>query len=152
MNLIDLELFKWKWFHDVHLQGSSIKSRREKARLNGGLRYYWKEEAAFIATLPRQSGKTDMLVRLSKIFESSDPKEEYMVVASNQSMRGHLVSRGINPKRTNTSYMIDNSASIKGIRHSEYNLMIDEYQTFEASLDAILIYPWKTVTMVGTLR
>jgi hypothetical protein len=152
MNLIDLELFRWKWFHEVLMKKTITQKRKIMAKQSGDLKFFWKEDGAFVSTLPRQSGKTDMLIRLSRIFDGSETSEKYIVIVDNFKMKENLVNRGFNKNYVFTKYMFENDIRGKNMPPEEYNLMIEEYQRFGTTLDDILGLPWKSVTMVGTLR
>lgn len=150
MELIDLEIYKWKWFHDVHMNTKHIKTQRQMAASNKafGYRFFWKELGAFVSTLPRQSGKTKMLQKLINGF--NEEKTPYIVVVPSITMKDHLIRRGINKNNIYSSSNIDH---INGrIVPQDTHLLVDEYCHFGQSLEILLCHPWKTVTMVGTLR
>lgn len=145
MRLTDLELLRWKLFHDEYIKQPYVVA--EKAQEQGRtLTSYWKHIGAFVSTLPRQVGKTTMLGELVNRFVKE--KESYIIIVPSHSMKKALIkNHGFNEKHCVSSQ------DFQGISVRECNLLIDEYTIFsERDLDTILSYNWKTVTMVGTLR
>ena len=81
MRLTDLELLRWKLFHEEHIKQPYIVERKlQTTRID-----YWKELGSFVSTLPRQSGKTTMLLEIANRFIKDD--EAYFVLVPTITMK-----------------------------------------------------------------
>jgi len=142
MNYMDLELYRWKYHHDIYLP--SIK------KYTSAIDIWWQEYGAFVSTVPRQSGKTNMLGKLAYIFDSRN--EYFMVVVPTQKYVKAFVNRtGVDRMRvTAATSMYDRC--FDGIRTRDIHLLIDEYQRVDKpAIRELLNHDWKTVTMAGTM-
>jgi hypothetical protein len=155
MRYIDIELYRWKFHHDIYMKRKDprfYKQNKSFTNSNVRMQYYWKELGAFISIIPRGSGKSTMLTILAKEFEKN--KEKFIIVTPDAQMKGHMISMGIQNKNVISARSYDESTIIRTIGSSPIfcNLMIDEFNLLpKATLDDILGYNWKTVTMVGSL-
>lgn len=141
MRLIDLELYKWKWFHNIHLKINQTCAENLIDR--------WKETDAFVSILPRRSGKTTMVKMLEYQFKSNI--EDYLIVVP--SVTG--MHRAIRCHNFDTKHILSVSQALidQGFFRNNCNLIIDEFTSIdEMNLDKLLDHNWKTVTMIGTLR
>jgi hypothetical protein len=113
---------------------------------------WWKECGAFISIMPRQIGKTEMLIKLTRHFENNN--ERYVVAVYNQIQKRNTECLGIRPKNVKVASSHVSSTFMPTISEiSECNLLVDEFMCIDKEiLDDLLSYNWKTVTMVGTLR
>ena len=135
MNIIDLELYKWQ----MHRLSSKPGD--------------WLEYGAFISILPRQSGKTEMLIRMAKILQKEN--EDFLFVVSKKIYKDNILKRfQIDPKKIEvlmTSTLIFNFKTIE--KSNKINLLIDEFMTLEKiALQSLLKMDWKSVSMVGGFR
>lgn len=144
MRHTDLELYRWKYHHDIYLP--SIKS--QKQRCNS---YYqwWHEYGAFISMLPRQVGKTNMLISLANNFSESG--EDYLFVAHNNRR-----AEGIK-QQCGLVHVVGPGGiyegCFNGILTTKVNLLVDEYNSIEKHIMIELLdRNWNTVSMAGTLR
>jgi hypothetical protein len=145
MRYIDIEMYKWKWHHDVYLIN---KQKFPYFSWNG----YWLEGAAFVSIMPRRTGKTQMIIMLTQHMEKK--LENYRVVCQNIMTKEGLARRGVDIHRIEIcSRFGTNDNPFRGINHKDTNLLIDEFTHISKKnhLLHILDFPWKTVTMVGSL-
>lgn len=147
MRHTDLELYRWKYHHDVYLPSNKNRAKYFK----NSLPQWWSEHAAFISTLPRQVGKSGMLATL--IAHLTERMEDYLVVVPNLNMQKiFLQNTGVSRQFViPATSMYDRC--FDGVAANKINLLIDEYQWLDKPrIISLLDYDWKTVTMAGTLR
>jgi hypothetical protein len=136
MRLIDLELYKWEWF-----QLATKRATKEHLTCK-----YWLESGAFISILPRQSGKTEMLLILADNFDNRNPKEKYFYC-----IPAHYNIKNARFEKIRKKCCFNGEQFYYGVNHKEYNLLIDDFVYFDRTyLSNVLEHNWKTVTMVGT--
>ena len=67
MNVIDLELYRWKLHRMCAFNTASMQL---KPRSWGSSTFIYNiEYKSFISTLPRQCGKTEIIIRMAKILQ-----------------------------------------------------------------------------------
>jgi thymidine kinase len=132
MNVIDLELYRWQWHN---------------------LKY---KDEPFIATLPKQSGKTTMLGRITRILENN--RQDFVFVVSTEANR-NIINRqyGINKDKILVFPPVLASANFvlqtQGVDYKDKHLLIDEYTFYSPhALKELLRMKWKSVVMAGTLK
>jgi len=154
MRLTDLELYRWKFHHDIYIHTTN-KYRPGNSSF-GPMNWvqYWKEFGAFVSVLPRQSGKTEMLLTLIHHFD--DEEEDYRVIYPLDNMGTMLRQRGVNKYKMIPAKTVTNKTChmLLGIQHEVINLFVDEFDYIDKKnhLCHILDYPWKSVTMVSSLK
>lgn len=114
---------------------------------------YWKEYAAFISVLPRQSGKSTMLKDMVHQFDSRN--ENHVIFVPNESIQKCLIANvfpnGRNKIKPVSFSRIDRL--LQGIIYSDMHLLVDEFDMIERpTLDSLLNRNWRSVSMVSTLR
>jgi hypothetical protein len=145
---IDLELYRWRFHHDIYMKRKSSVISNSNNYCNKSYCTYWKEIGAFVSVLPRQSGKSMMLTILAKEFAKNN--ENFIIVVSHDQMRRQFISNGISRENVvSIYYALDHMLNASTVYH---NLMIDEFNCIKRDkIDEILNRDWKTVTMVGTI-
>ena len=113
---------------------------------------WWVEEGAFISMLPRQSGKTEMLIRMAKIFQSE--KEDFVFAVHHSATKINILRRF--PINSNKVEVITGAIAgnmFDGMENiSDTHLLVDEYMYVNKnSLKAIISQDWKSISMVGGL-
>lgn len=151
MRHVDLELYRWKWHHDIYMH-----TQRTKRLPWQSLYSYWTEVAAFTSVLPRQVGKSQMLIKLIKYFGEDD--EECIVIEPTnrmaQTFRHRLKKEGLGRIKCFAALNISKGgAELKGLKHKNIHLLVDEFLHIDKKnhLMHILNFPWKTVTMVSSI-
>ena len=150
MRLTDLELYRWKFHHDIYIHTTNKFRPGNYPLLTWS--QYWREHGAFVSVLPRQVGKTEMIVTL--INHVMEKNEDYLIVAANKQICIGFQQRGFDRKRTVEGRSIQaNSPQLMGLSHASINLFVDEFEWIDKKnhLCHILNHPWKTVTMVSSL-
>lgn len=144
MKHTDLEMYRWKFHHDVYLPSiKSLKQRRHSCY------QWWYEYGAFVSMLPRQVGKTNMLVALVNNFNESG--EHYLFVAHDNRRaedirQKHGLTHVVGPGGVY-------EGCFDGVLTANINLLIDEYNLIEKHvIIELLDRDWNTVSMAGTLR
>lgn len=100
---------------------------------------YWLEYGAFVSILPRQCGKTEMLVTITKNY--SKDGEKIAVYCKQYDSRFAGILGAVELK----------GISLHGICYHDYNLIIDEFDFINnEKLRNIIDHPWKSVTMVSS--
>lgn len=108
----------------------------------------WIEAKGIFITAPRQSGKTTALCNVAKMLLSLDNNSDVIIAAPYEAM-----IKGIKNKvNSNVSVVrADNINLIRGLNHSNYHLLVDEYKLADkAFINNVLEYKWKSVIMIGT--
>lgn len=148
MKLTDLELYRWKYHHDIYMNIKRVQDARKTSQRPS---LFWKEFGAFVSVLPRQVGKTTMLQTIVNNLPESTP---YIIVSPTSSMANSLMHNFKFPSAN--VYIVDRllkqlpGISIGKVMNSY--LLIDEFDYMRrGDLDNILNYYWKSVTMVSTL-
>jgi len=146
MNAINLELYRWK-MHRIKV--GSFKSNIGYPRSN-----WWMEEGAFVSVMPRQSGKTELLIRMAKMLQKE--KEDFMFIVRSENAKNNILNRfPINPKLIEVVLTATLAFNFKGIVESvnHINLLVDEY-TFinENAMRELTRMDWKSISMVGGLK
>lgn len=148
MRHVDLELYRWKWHHDIYMH-----TRRAKLLAPWQSQYsYWTEVAAFTSVLPRQVGKSTMLMTLINTFRESN--EEYAVISPTNRMRATFAHKLKSLDVCYTATHITKSGNpLRGLNHKKTHLLVDEFLHIDKKnhLMHILDFPWKTVTMVSSI-
>lgn len=150
MRMIELELYKWQ----LHRIGA-LDTLKLKPRSIGLSKFsWWMECGAFISMGPRQSGKTELLIRMAKILQK-EGEEFLFVVPNNQIKLGILNRFPINSNKievlqtatTALNFLKLSSENIKNI-----NLLIDEYMMLHKdALKNLFKMDWKSISMSGGL-
>jgi len=142
MRQTDLEMHRW-CFHNFVKQNSHLSSNHL------GWRMYWKEVGAFVSMLPRQSGKTTMIIRMIQhVVESEFP--DYIVLVRDRSMANNMIQHNVLSNNILTAL---DGHNLAGKDTSNTNLFVDEFMFIPGSiLNKILDRAWKSVTMVSSLR
>lgn len=149
MKEIDLELYRWQWYI------TRIKDIKANRKNHLGMRLFWAECGAFISTLPRQSGKSTILIKMAEILNNK--KEKFIIVVPREYMKKHLIdiASNINPMyiRSNPGAMISFYPQSMDDRPENTHLLIDEYSYIhKQALGRIMSEDWKSVSMIGTLK
>ena len=150
MKEIDLELYRWNWYK---LRIKDIKANRNVALR---LRTFWSEYGVFVSTLPRQSGKSSMIIKMAEILRKEG--EAFVIIVPNEQMKDNL--SGMAPNIPSALIRSNPGASVTAygipyihIGMENVHLLIDEYQIFhEQALSRMLDEDWKSVSMTGTLK
>lgn len=109
---------------------------------------WWREYGAFTATLPRQSGKTQLIKNITD--ELTRRKEAFLVIALNSSSEKQLRLRGIK-YTTNADRLKREVDGIPATESSQTHLFFDEYAKIEKPIvDLILNKWWKSVNIFGS--
>jgi hypothetical protein len=146
MRQTDLELYRWKFHNDIYMKYKRVQEAKSQMPLFS----YWKQEAAFISVLPRQSGKTHMLSDI--IMEFDCRKEDYIIFVPSDSIR-MVISNNFRIKRNQIIIATNDVSRIFTIVPSKTHMLVDEFDLIErTTLNNILNYDWRSVTMVSTLR
>lgn len=148
MKEVDLELYRWHWYQ-TRIQ-DIIKEFRDKGIDN---RTFWSDHGTFMSVLPRQAGKTTMLIQMAKILQAKE--EGFLIITPNRAMSDDISRRSpeIHPARIRSNPGAMVSAYHLGEALDKKHLLIDEYQFFhEQALNSMLNEDWKSVSMVGTLK
>ena len=112
---------------------------------------WWKEWAGLFILCPRQSGKTTALCNFSTVLKRFHPQDELVGVAYYDLNRELLSARGdfhhvLEPQPTG-EWIQDSKCNVK---HS--HLLVDEFMLLgDGYLSYLLSFPWKSVTMIGTM-
>lgn len=151
MRLTDLELYRWKFHNDIYIH--TTKSHRPPSGFYSSWCNYWREMGAFVSVLPRQSGKSTMIRTIvNSLGQNSESLSgDYRIVSPSESMRRCLiVNLGLDSSKV---CIVTNSTALMGVNYSDINLFIDEFMYVHHSyLNAVLDWPWKSVTMVSSLK
>ena len=151
MNLIDLELYKWQ----LHRMGA-FNSLKLKSRSVGISKLaWWAEGGAFISMMPRQSGKTEMMIRMAKIFQKEN--QEFLFVVPYSDMKKDILRRfPINENKIEVLMTATTAFNFGRVPSREYkntNLLIDEYNLLHKdALKNLFNMDWKSVSMTGGLK
>ncbi|KKL21659.1 hypothetical protein LCGC14_2443240, partial [marine sediment metagenome] len=94
MRLTDLELYRWKFHNDIYIH--TIKSWCPGNYPGSSWFQYWKEHGAFISVLPRQSGKSQMIVTMI----NSLPKENYVIICAYRQANVSFRQAGFDRRKT----------------------------------------------------
>ena len=145
MRQADLEMYRWK-IHNL------TKPKKNKRHSGCSWRMYWSECGAFVSILPRQSGKTEMIFKMAKSIVNKETREDYLIVLRSSSFRSNMrycIDKiGVDYKK-----VITLGASLSLINCSNINLFVDEFDFLdERDLRALIDRPWKSVTMISTIR
>lgn len=110
---------------------------------------YWKEIAANILVLPRQTGKTTALKRYGRILADANPKEG-VVMLKIILQTNEIVT---DPRNFSILPYSEWGKARKAFMDKEgIHLLIDEFSYIpKAKLDSILNNDWLSVTMIGGL-
>src|SRR5574337_1021551 len=111
MNIIDLELYRWHWFN-----------------LNKKIR------DPFICTLPRQSGKTTMLIKMANMLQREN--EDFLIAAPTLSEKNNITNIYnitpnkifVMPKQIASANFILRTEGI--MTYNNRHLLIDEYTQY----------------------
>ena len=144
MNIIDLELYKWKLYQEGIF-------KRSKVPITGQVDW-WLNNGMFISTLPRQSGKTELLIRMSKILQQE--KENFIFIVPNQITKHDILNRTkYYPNDIRVCGTLDVVNYFKNIQANFTHLLIDEYCSFyNFIMKELLTINWKSVSAVGSLQ
>src|SRR5574342_1380688 len=94
MNIIDLELYRWQ----LHRLGAFNTLKLKPRSMGLSKLTWWMEYGAFISILPRQSGKTEMLIRMAKILQ--EEKEPFIFVVPTKTIKDNILQRlNIDPNK-----------------------------------------------------
>jgi len=151
MRLTDLELYRWKFHHDVYIH--TTNKYRPGNYPSSTWYMYWKEYGAFVSVLPRQVGKTRMIETL--LNHVIGEQEDYRIICAQRVVRLGFCQRGFSKNKVLDAKWITKGANHKltNIDHQDINLFVDEFEYIDTKnhLCHILNYPWKSVTMVSSL-
>ena len=138
-----LEMARWH-AHNEQILPERRKLWEKYIPLSDQRSIWWKENGAFISTLPRGIGKTAMIKDLTEEMEDRD--EEFIVMASSVSFAEKLKKhRGI--KEVYAPHTMP-----EGLEFSNTHLFVDEYQRIVGdTLNQLLKHEWKSVSLFGTL-
>jgi hypothetical protein len=149
MKITDIELYRWKWHNEVYIH--AVKKHHTSFI---GSDIYWREYGAFCSVLPRQSGKTSMLIQISRIFD--EKKEIWLILTPNQGMADAIKQKYLLPKEK--VFSASGPGFLNLIRSvvtpfSDIHLLVDEFLFIKelGKLHLALNNPWKSVTMVSSL-
>lgn len=132
MNIIDLELYKWHW-------QNLTKISREP----------------FISTLPRQSGKTTMLMKMANILDNN--RENFLIIVPTMNEKQLIKNKYkiddskifILPKSLAAAGFVLKNSGINN--YKDINLLVDEYTCYNIyAIKELLRLQWKSISMVGT--
>lgn len=153
MRLTDLELYRWRFHNDMYIH--TVSQHRPDNYPMMTWSQYWKEYGAFVSVLPRQSGKSQMLVLLAKSITNKENElsGDYLIVCDFREAKTSFIQAGLDWKKILNAKSIGRG-SLSGIQHSGIHLMIDEFDFIckKNHLIHVLNHPWKSVTMVSTLK
>lgn len=143
MRETDLELHRWKW-HNLQL-----KSRKKNHLFNMSCCAFWRELGAFISVMPRQSGKSTMLMRMVSILSDvSEDQSNFLFVVPTANQK-RLADALFYPYTVHTAF--DHNILIRR-NFKNCHLMVDEFAHIKrADLDKWLDYNWRSVTMVSSI-
>lgn len=144
MNVVDLELYRWQ----LHRAGTKFHRLKQKTKFAWSL-----ESGAFISMLPRQSGNTELLIRIAKILQ--EEKEDFIFVVAHNNMRNIILSRlSMDPKKIEVIMTATTAFNFKNIENKEQiNLLIDEYMLIDRhAMREMFKMNWKSISMTGGLK
>lgn len=150
MRLTDLELYRWKFHNDIYVHTTNKYRPGNYPLLNWF--QYWIEHGAFVSILPRQSGKSQMIITI--INHNDGEKEDYRIICSTRSGFPRFTKAGLDRNKMFEGRSVKKGFHLfQGIKHEEINLFVDEFEHIDMKnhLIHILNYPWKSVTMVSSL-
>lgn len=153
MRHVDLELYRWKYHNDLYIH--SVARWRPDAYPIMNWVSYWKEYGAFVSVLPRQSGKSDMLIKIYQELKRKEATDSVLLVCGHKQAIPRFIKDGISRKEI---YYPPGAQSLgRGFCKTAYrwtHLLIDEFDVIDRKnhLIHILDCPWKSVTMVSSLR
>jgi len=128
MKQTEFELLRWKYHNEN-------KMSMNDCNWQSSWHTYWKEIGAFISILPRQVGKSTMIAEMAKNFKSA------VIISPMYSDKKEFehISKWTNEDKL-------------AVAHN-FHLFMDEFSYIQKSdLDMILNNPWKSVTMVSSLK
>jgi hypothetical protein len=136
----DLEYNRW-WLHHKWLETVTDDFKKYLTQRN-----YWTEVGAFVCTLSRQQGKTELLARIAR-----DLKKDIVIVTPFMAMKGILIKRGL-PE--NTEVLVGTSAVsyLCGRDISKTHLLVEEHQLLTETVNNLLNGEWKTVSLFGSFK
>ncbi len=148
MNIVDLELYRWQLHR---FKSHTVVKLKTRTFSHQG----WWENFAFVSMLPRQSGKTEMIIRMAKIL--NEQGEDFIIVVPNEQFKKNILGRS---HIDNSLIEVIPTASaalnfyFKNINdHSKVNLLVDEYQLLHKdALKGLFRYNWSSVSVVGGLK
>jgi hypothetical protein len=153
MKLIDLEMYRWRFHNDMYVHTRN-QFRPDKYPPITWVQY-WKEHGAFVSVLPRQSGKSTMLTILAKSIANRENEMcgDYRIVCSFFRHNNIFTHAGLDRKKILNGRSV-RKGMLDGLQHSDIHLMIDEFDYLDMNnhLIHVLDYPWKSVTMVSSLK
>ena len=149
MKETDLELFRWNWYR---LRIRDIKANRNAAL---GLRTFWSEYGVFVSTLPRQSGKSEMIIKMAEALENNG--EAFLIIVLNENMKRHLsgMAPNIYPGkiRTNPGAMMSFYRLGADSRPEDTHILIDEYEHLHnQAMGWIMNENWKSISLIGSYK
>lgn len=152
MRQIDLELYRWRFHNDIYIH--TTKRFRPDVYPMMPWYQYWKEHGAFVSVLPRQSGKSTMITILTKaiINKENGLCGDYRIICNfKQIVKTFVLDFDRNKIHFGNSLR---KGMFAGLRHSDIHLMVDEFDYIDMKNHLIhaLDYPWKSVTMVSSLK
>lgn len=150
MNIVDLELYKWQ----LHRLGAFGIPKLKPRNMGISKFSWWMEYGAFISMLPRQSGKTEMLIRMAKMFQTEG--QNFLFVVPNATMRNEILRRfSIDPKHIEVVMTATLSFNFKYMdtRPQHTNLLVDEYTLLHNdAIKGLFKMDWKSISMTGGLK
>lgn len=143
MRQTDLEFHRWK-FHNL------TKLSKNKRHRHCSWRCYWQEHGAFGSLLPRQSGKTNLILDMIGNIKSRD--EDYLLaVLRPQDKIRMLAQNRCSLKIGSVIHGAEVDNRLCG-RCNSVHLFVDEFAYFnDDHLRKLLDNPWKSVTMVSSI-
>lgn len=142
MRQTDLEIYRWQVHNNFGLRPVSNTGHINRA--------HWKEHGAFVSVLPRQSGKSIML---GKMFDIRRKQEEdaLVITRTTQDAKDFSNKTGIHISNIQT---VDRVLLLYWGKYiADTHIFIDEFMHMDKStLEQLLDWRWKSVTMVGTLK